>query len=189
MKRFARMFAVVVLGAALSAVAAHASESMVHFGVGGGLSMPVGDLKDANYNAGFNGHVIVGVMPAGKNYGLCFTGAYNQLGGDDIGTSTVDRKVKVIGGSVDAVFMPPMEGKVKVYLGAGVDVDNIKSSQTTNNIATDYSSTQLGFNGMAGFNMKAGGKMSWGLGAAYHTASKDGSTSAWIPISLNIMFN
>lgn len=188
MKRFSRLCAVVLVGTALMAGAAHAADSVVHFGVGGGLALPVGDLKDLNYNAGFNGNVRVGIKPAGKNFGLLVQGDYNQLGGDDLGITT-NRKAKIMDATLDAVFMPPVEGKLHPYFGAGFGVYSVKTSQVTGTISSDNSDSMLGFNGLIGFSMKAGEKMGWGLSAQYHTASKNNFNSTWIPITLNVMFN
>ncbi len=188
MKRFTHAFAVMLVGTALLAGAAQAADSVVHFGVGGGVAVPVGDLKDALYNAGFNGHVTALVMPAGKNFGLAFQGDYNQLGGDDISITT-DRKAKIMDGIVDAVLAPPMQGNIHPYFGAGFGLYSVKTSSMTGNVAASSTKSMLGFNGLVGFHMKAGAKMGWGLSAMYHTASKDNFNNAWIPVCLNVMFN
>lgn len=191
MKCLTRLFAVVLVGTALMAGAAHAADSILHFGVGGGLAMPIGDLKDVNkgdYKAGFNGHVMMGIMPAGKNYALLVQGDYNQMSGKSTAVTT-DRKAKIMDGTLDAVFVPPMNGTMHPYFGAGFGLYNVKFSSKTANVTTDASQSMLGFNGLVGFNMKAGEKMGWGLSAQYHTASKNGFNSTWIPVSLNVMFN
>jgi hypothetical protein len=123
-------FGAVVLGSLLvaSAPGAAAAQARGYVGVGGGVSIPMGDFKDG-VKMGWLGQVVGGVK-LNDMFGVRVDGSYGQhklkaTGGGNF---------KIIGAMGDVVLSPKTSGNAAPYFLAGAGFQNGKAggSSTTN---------------------------------------------------------
>ncbi len=198
MKRIASFVALIaVLGVMSSSSAKAEGSSSVHFGIGGGVALPTGDLKDSEFNTGFHGRASLGIMPAGKNYGLCVDAGFVSLPTDtyvDVETDvTASAKYRALSGDLCALITVPTEGKATPWVKFGVGVYNHKisvdASDGETNVSVSGSETKVGFTGGVGVSFKMSGGKAFGLDASLHSVSSDGTSFVWIPVGVHFMFN
>jgi hypothetical protein len=170
-----KIFAAALAGVALISFQASA-QTAVHFGVAGGVAIPVGGLSD-NVNTGFNGTVTVGLNPTMIPLGIRIDGAYNQfgvksaLGGGNLHyTSVTGNLVYKIPG---AGFSPYAIGGAGWY-NAGAS----GGGGSTNN---------FGFNIGGGISMALSGFDTF-LEARFNQAQTAGTPARYVPITFGVMF-
>lgn len=167
------MVGAVVLGSLLAVSAPGTAEAQArgYVRVGGGLSMPMGDLKDA-VKAGWLGQV-VGGFKVNDMFGVRVNGSYGQNSEKSPGTD----KVKFIGAMGDVTVSPKMAGSISPYVLAGAGMLNSK--------AGGASSTAFAWNAGAGIGFAAG-SLGLYLEARFLSAKKSGVTSNMIPITVGV---
>jgi hypothetical protein len=168
--------AAALAGVALISFEARAQTSTVHFGVAGGVAIPVSGLRDF-LNTGFNGTVTVGLNPALIPLGIRLDGAYNQfsfksgLGGGSLHyTSVTGNLVYKIPG---ASFSP--------YAIGGAGWYNAGAS------GGGGSSNDFGFNIGGGLSMALSGFDTF-LEARFNQVQTAGSPARYVPITFGVMF-
>lgn len=127
---------------------------LVSFGVGGGMSMPVGDASQVFKN-GFNAQGFVRLnlplVPVKPRLDL----SYSKFDLDDVQLGTTGSG-KILAGlaNVQAFIMPA--GPVRPYLLAGLGAYNVKT-ETEGPGAVSASDTRFGINGGLGVAVSLGG--------------------------------
>ena len=166
-----RRFGVFAFGAMVLLGAPGAANAQIkgYVGLGGGVSMPLGDFKDevklgwlVQGTAGFTTKTIIGAR-ADVTYGQHKSKA---TGG---GTG------KILGFMGDVVVSPKMAGKVGAYILAGAGMQNLK--------AEGSSETKFAWN--AGAGLRAG--MIY-LEARFVSVKHDGGTTNFVPITVGVRF-
>lgn len=174
----------VVLGAVLlaSVGAAPAVAQGAKFSVGGGLTLPLGDLGDGT-STGFHGMAGVGFQPANFPVGIQIDGMYNRLGLDD----DVDGSFRIIQGTANAVyrFQTSEDTKIRPYIIGGVGLYNGKVSGDDIPDEFEESETDFGINGGAGFDFVAG-SLSLFVEGRFHNVFTEGNSSNFIPITVGV---
>ncbi|MBI1797310.1 MAG: porin family protein [Candidatus Eisenbacteria bacterium] len=129
------------------------SSRLVHFGFGGGLSVPVSDAKDA-FKTGFHGKGWVSFSPPRLPFGLRAALGYEKL--DFKAPPTTPTATQgtgsVLSGLGDITLGFPV-GPIKPYVLAGVGAFNFKADDGT---GTSTSKTQFGINGGVGVELRLG---------------------------------
>lgn len=167
---------------ALAPAAAHAQLS-TSVGVGGGIAVPVSNLRDVA-DAGYNleGHVNLGapLIPVGVRLEV----GYNSFNGKSAFTSS--GKVQIISGTANATLALGPSG-ASPYLIGGVGIYN---RRLTENGTNSDSKTTGGVNVGAGFRFPLG-VMSTFIEARYHVMlgnELDATNLQYIPITFGINF-
>jgi opacity protein-like surface antigen len=138
----------------------------VQFGIGGGLSVPTGDLGDGS-KTGFLIDAMLGFNPAAIPFGLRVDVGYSQHAFKD-NAFDVDGNVKIIGGSLNGIFKLPATS-VSPYLIGGVGLANVKPD--AEDIESE-SSTGFSLGGGAGLQFNLSGMASI-LEAKYNNVFTD----------------
>jgi len=184
-----KLMKVMLLAAVLvtSATAAHAANKT--FGVGGGMSMPIGNFADfakMGYNGGVYGDYWIKTNYA---FGADITG--NFFGGNsdlvDGLKSTVypDASVSsaLINFGVHGMWVATKEGgAVTPWITYGVGYYNVSAKIENAGVGRnlDNSDGKFGFNGGGGLNFKGNDSMTPGVDVKYHYVMTDNdATSYW----------
>jgi outer membrane protein with beta-barrel domain len=165
----------------LSLAAANmAAQTPVHFGLGGGVSIPSGTTSDG-LKTGWHGMALVQILPAASPVGFQIDGAYQQLNFDGGGG-----KDQVIDGTANVVyeFKTSSETRFRPYLIGGGGVYNIKAKP---DVGPSPSSTKFGINAGAGFNFGAA-NTSLFVESRFHNVFVTGSDFHFIPITVGVRF-
>jgi len=182
-----RMFKSVAALALVAAVGASNAQAQtgVQFGLGGGVTVPIGDLGDAT-KTGYHGLVTIGFEgPANFPVGFRVDGIFQRLGLDD---DTFDQSFQTIAGTLSAVyaFKVSETQKIRPYLLGGGGYYNSKVTQGNGGLDTG-SEGDLGIQGGLGVNFTAG-RMGLFLEGRAHHVFTDGASSTFIPITLGVRF-
>ena len=161
MKKFLLVLSVAVLGAAV-AVSAYAEPSgmestrAVSFGLGGGVSVPVSDAKDAFKN-GFSGQGFVRFNLKGLQFAprLDFTFSSFDLSSAKLATPGASGTGQLFAGLANLQVMFNV-GPVRPYVIAGVGVYNVKTDVTGVPNTSSSTDTRFGVNGGGGVLLKLG---------------------------------
>lgn len=196
----------VALGLVLSAAAVPLSaqaivSSPVRFGIMGGATFPLSDLKDAaktGWNAG--ALVTIGVPLVPVSFRV--DGQWQQMQGKDVefnspgGGTIVDRTdFRIIDGTANVVYTFGAALPTKFYLIGGLGVYNERAKDQGSDITA--SSTKFGLNGGVGFKFQLTGFSTF-IEARYHNVihgSEIGDVSSgnakslqFVPITVGITF-
>ena len=174
-----RPFALAAAALVLSAATA-AAQARPQLSVGGGVSLPTGDLADG-VDAGWHGQVSLGYRPPLYPIGFRIDGAYNDFGAK--GASTVDFRAISVTGNV-VLEAPGLV--VRPYLIGGVGLYNTKVSGADGR-------NNVGLNGGLGLRFRLAEADAF-VESRYHAAlnaigSGDGERAAqYVPITFGIAF-
>jgi opacity protein-like surface antigen len=165
MKRIVQLVSVAALGAAIAA-SAHAEPSgmestrTVSFGLGGGVSVPVSDAKDA-FNNGFSGQGFVRFNLKGMQFAprLDFTFSKFDLSSAKLATPGASGTGQMFAGLANLQMMFSA-GPIRPYLIAGLGVYNIKTDPTGVPNVSSTTDTRFGINGGGGVLLKLGHTLS-----------------------------
>jgi len=192
----------VALGLALSASAAVAqdttsyrssssssSQSVVKFGLGGGVATPVGTFNDGS-KLGWQGMAAITFRPWESPVGFQIDGNFMQMSFQGGGGKT-----QVIDGTANLVFTIPTseETAFKPYLIGGAGVYNVKANPDAAGVP-NRSVTKFGINGGAGFDIGRGPAVFFVEGRFHNvfsgTINNIGGTSSasLIPVTIGIRF-
>jgi hypothetical protein len=191
-----------VLSAAAVPLAAQAIvSSPVRFGIMGGATFPLSDLKDAaktGWNAG--ALVTIGVPLVPVSFRV--DGQWQQMQGKDVefgspgGGTIVDRTdFRIIDGTANVVYTFGAALPTKFYLIGGLGVYNERAKDQGSDITA--SSTKFGLNGGVGFKFQLTGFSTF-IEARYHNVihgtaigdvdSSNAKSLQFIPITVGITF-
>jgi hypothetical protein len=170
--------AALVTGHAALAQSATPSERPIRIGIGGGVSMPVGDFKNGDASAlrrdfkqGAAGQGYIEFRAPGTPFGFRASVTYNrfgvgnlQLGGSGTqATTSSDGYSQILGGLANVSLQLPT-GPIRPYVLAGLGAFNVKNTASLATTpggavvaAPDQSSTNFGVNGGAGLLIRLGG--------------------------------
>lgn len=162
-----------VLGALLvaSAPAVAGAQARGYVGIGGGVSLPIGDFKDG-VKLGFLGQVTGGVTLPNGILGFRVDGTYGLHKEKDPGTETI----KLLSVTGDVVVSPKTSGKAAPYVLAGAGMLNIKNGG---------SESAFAWNAGAGVVLKSS-KVGVYVEARFLSATKDGNTNSMIPVTVGV---
>ncbi len=174
------------------------SDRMVSVGLGGGVSVPVSDAKDA-FKTGFNGQGFVKLnlrmLPVRPRLDFTFQ-RFDLKGAKIAGTSTgAAGSASAVAGTgtvlagVANVQVPLLRGRLEPYLVAGLgaysvnaDVDNVGSK----------SKTQFGINGGAGATLRLGVVSVYAEGRVDNVFSNNGVIDAKsvqvVPVTFGVVY-
>jgi hypothetical protein len=177
----------VVIGVVAATTVGDASAQMpVSFGLGGGVSIPVGSTSDA-LKTGWHGMALVRFKPAASPIGFQIDGMYHRLSVEDGGLD-LDLSTQVLNGTANAVFAFPVseETRFRPYLLGGVGIYNfdLKGDDAP---STTESSTDFGINAGAGFDIGFGGGTLFVEGR-FHNVFTEGTDTKFIPVTVGLRF-
>ena len=142
-------------------MASSAGHRLVSFGIGGGVSMPVSDAKDA-FDTGFNGQGFVRlnlnqlpIMPR-----VDFTFSRFDISDAKLATPGASGTGQIFAGLANLQYSILPMGPIRPYIVAGVGAYNTKTDVTGIPSYTNTSSTDFGINGGAGVTFKLGSMVS-----------------------------
>lgn len=154
-------------------------------GLAAGVSMPMGDFKEAA-NTGLNGTVLLGLGMPMLPVGVRIEGSYNRFAFSDENEAAAGEKGNVTVSSATANVTFGLPGVVVlspyVIAGAGMywsgcDLDNDACK----------SQSDLGFNGGVGIKLRALVASAF-LEARYHSIQTEGQSTNYVPITIGFMF-
>ena len=151
MKRIRISTASAVLAAvALAGWSATASAIQKPFqiGLGGGVSVPVGDAGDA-LKSGWHGTAIARFNLPGLPFDIRALGSYKHLSLDQAAAGSSGAS-KIISGLGNITYTMPMPGPVKPYITAGLGVFNMKTTFDAAGVPDPASTTKFGIDAGAG---------------------------------------
>jgi opacity protein-like surface antigen len=119
----------------------------LHFGIGGGLSMPVSDAANA-LKSGGQGQAFVEWKPLGMPWGLRATASYDRHGLKGLGAGQ-DGHSTVLGGLGNLTMGFPL-GPITPYLTAGLGAFNLATTAGGSSAST----TRFGVDGGAGVRFR-----------------------------------
>ena len=129
------------------------SNRIVSIGLGGGVSVPVSDARDA-FKTGFNGQGFVRLnlrmLPVAPR--LDFTFSHFNLDDAKVGNTGTGQ---VLAGIANLQLFLLQGGPVRPYVVAGLGAYNVKTEVDNTNVG-DVSDTRFGVNGGAGVILKFG---------------------------------
>jgi opacity protein-like surface antigen len=195
MKRMLGVIAGVALAGAVFTTAAEAQG--VQFGIGGGLTMPMGDAGDV-MKSGFHGQGSAQFNP-GLPFALRADVMYHSMDGKSFGGFGGLGTTRVIAGTVNGVFpFGTPGGTIQPYATAGLGMYNVKmsvdfdldlefSDMALYTVSATGSETKLGLNGGAGLRANLSG-LSTFAEVRYHHITTSGSAIQMIPVTVGIVF-
>ena len=187
MKGMLKALTAVAMATAFTASTAHA-QTPVSFGVGGGVSLPLGNFGDAS-KTGFQGTALVQFAPANLPVGFRVDGAYMQNNFSDLqaGQAAGDGKFQTIFGTADVVytFKTAETSRIHPYLIAGGGVYNLKAKLDSD--VDTGSDTKFGVNAGAGFDMAVGAAKVFLEGRFHNIFISDNNTN-FIPVTIGVKF-
>ena len=169
MRRIACGVAAVALGVLLSDSVGAAQGSYgttstrpISVGLGGGVSVPVSDYKEA-FKSGFNGQGFIRFNLRGLPIAPRIDFTFQKLNIKETqlsGTGFTDGKSQILGGLGNLTYSLGV-GPIRPYIVAGLGVYNLKQELETGSAASEpeqsVTQTRFGINGGAGLLIKLGG--------------------------------
>ena len=150
-----------------------------YVGLGGGLSIPMGDFGD-NYKMGWLGQVVAGITGPNGMLGGRIDGMYIRHSLD----GTVDGSTAMLGANGDLVVSPgSADAKIRPYLLGGIGFFNVKSEVGTQE---GEGVTKFAYNLGAGLRFGGSGRMSFFVEGRYLSIQTEGSSTGLIPIAVGV---
>lgn len=180
----------------LTSASAAQAEGTMTFGLGGGVTLPMGDFGDAA-KLGFNGGVY-GDYWLKPNYafGVDITG--NMLSAKDdildaikVFYPNADVKYTLISFGVHGKWAPAMENSsVSPWITYGVAMYNFKSKIEDAGPATgEDSDSKVGFNGGGGLDFSGNASMKPGVDVKYHYVMTDNKATTYLTAGVHVTFS
>jgi len=142
-------------------MAGAAGHRLVSFGIGGGVSVPVSDAKDA-FNTGFNGQGFVrlnlNALPIQPR--VDFTFSRFDISDAQLATPGASGTGQIFAGLANLQYSILPTGPIRPYIVAGIGAYNTKTDVTGIPSYANTSSTDFGINGGAGITFKLGNLVS-----------------------------
>ena len=145
----------VCLGSAARAMDMNQMESprMISFGIGGGVSVPVADAKDA-FKTGYNGQGFVRFNLHGLPIQPRIEFSLSHFDVDEVKVGTTGTG-QVMAGLANLEFSLLPTGMIRPYIVAGLGAYNVKT-ELDNTAAASASDTKFGVNGGGGIMLHFG---------------------------------
>ncbi len=191
-----------VLVSLCAASTAAGQGARVQFGVGGSLTVPLGDFHaDANgdgFKAGWQGLALLDVRPRKSPVGFRADFSYGENSSNDklnadltalVGAPTT-AKIKLLGGTADVTYhFKASSGGLEGYLLGGAGVYKVKLAVTSGGVTADSSETKFTWNVGAGLSVAVGSAAVF-FEARYVDVAKsfDASKTSFIPITAGVRF-
>lgn len=169
--------AALALGLALTLGAGQAHAQSVNFGVGGGLTIPIGDFGDVA-KTGWHGLGMIGYQTA-SGVGLRGDFYYGQNNSDPSGA-----KFKLAGGLGNVTYSFGGSSSITPYVMGSIGYFNFKVESG----GASASESKVAFGGGGGLKFKAGSDSQFFVESRYLTINTSGSNANFIPISVGITF-
>lgn len=180
MRRTAAMAALGLVSVAATAGAQDAAQTRaVTFGVGGGLSVPVGDAADF-WKTGWNVMGSIGWQPAFQAVGGRVDVMYHSLEADP-GDGGALEDLAIIGGTGNVVLTVSNYPTTKLYVLGGVGLYNVDYGENLD------SENKFGLNGGAGVQFRFGGLNPF-IEARLHSIFTEEENTNLIPIVFGLNF-
>lgn len=180
-----------LLSLTLASNAQAQAQTMPHFGISAGASIPQSSFGDG-VNTGYNVNALVNVGIPLSPLGFRAEAGWNHF---DLSGSNASGSVRMVNGALNVVLVPSSVMTAKPYLIAGVGMYNVKTSVDnsggllTGPFTTQSSDTRLGFNGGLGFAFGLGPVGTFVEGRYVSVNGKNGSSSlSFVPVSFGITF-
>jgi hypothetical protein len=178
-----RIVSVVVAAGAALVLSAASAQAQVSFGVGGGLTLPLGDFGDVA-KTGWHGLANVGYdLPSGL--GLRGDFYYGQ---NNVDATGVDGKFKLAGGFGNVLYNFKTPGTVHPYVMGSVGFMNAKADLKSGGVSASDSETKIAFGGGGGIKFKVGSDANLFVEGRYITVNTSGSNTNFIPITVGVSF-
>jgi opacity protein-like surface antigen len=174
----------------------------VRFGVGGSLTVPLGDFHaDASgdgFKAGWQGLALVDVQPRTSPVGFRLDFSFGENSSNDqlnadltaaVGAPTT-AKIKLLGGTADVAYhFKPSTGGLAGYMLGGLGLYNVKLAVTSQGVTADSSETKFSWNVGAGLSFAVGGAAVF-FEARYLDVAKsfDAAKTSYVPITVGVRF-
>jgi hypothetical protein len=168
----------IAAGAALMLGTTAVSAQSITFGAGGGVTLPLGDFKDAA-KTGWHGIGLVGyTMPSGLGVRGEFFYGQNTF------KATSSVKGKLAGGLGSLTYDFKTAGGVKPYVLGSAGVFNVKATGP----GGSASETKFSFGGGAGIKLRAGSDAHVFIESRYLSAQTSGGSTNFIPLTVGVSF-
>jgi hypothetical protein len=169
--------AAVLFGVALTIGTGQARAQSVNFGVGGGLTIPIGDFGDVA-KTGWHGLGIIGYQLQ-SGLGLRGDFYYGQNNSDPSGA-----KFKLAGGLANVSYSFSGKSSITPYVIGSIGYFNFKADGG----GASSSESKVAFGGGGGIKFKAGSDSHFFVESRYLTINTSGSNANFIPITVGITF-
>ena len=170
-----------------------------YVGVGGGASVPIGNLHDGGYDTGWNITVPIGWQSSTTPWGLRLDVSYDRLNGGTLATAPVNvtlSDANLWSGALDLTLQFPFGSSgSSFYLMGGGGIHHFTDVGSDNGAAVidgtslaasaDQSLTKAGVNGGAGFNFGFG-RAKLFLESRFVSVFTEGKNSNYVPIVLGV---
>ena len=191
-----------VLASLFAASTAAGQGARVQFGVGGSLTIPIGDFHaDASgdgFKAGWQGLALVDVQPRKSPVGFRVDFTYGENSSNDKFNADLSAllgapssaKVKLAGGTADVTYhFKASSGGLAGYLLGGLGVYNVKLAVTSGGVTADSSETKFTWNVGAGLSIAVGSAAVF-FESRYVDVAKsfDAAKTSFIPITAGVRF-
>lgn len=176
-----RIVSVVIAAGAVMMLATTSAHAQVSLGVGGGVTLPLGDFKDVA-KTGWHGVANVGYdMPSGLGVRGDFFYGQNSFKGN------ADGKTKLAGGLGNLVYNFK-SASVQPYVIGSIGFMNVKGEASAGGLTFSGSETKIAFGGGAGLKFKAGTDSHIFVEGRYITVNTSDNNVNFIPITVGISF-
>ncbi len=160
---------------AATATTAEDMKGVIGITVGGGLTVPTGDLakEDNTFNVKFKmGYDVGGGIEyfLTKDIGIGVDGTFGSMKADLPSGVTGDIKAKTIQFGLHGKYLIPTGGPVVPYLQLGLGMYNRKIEASEGGVSVDFSDTKPGLNAGVGVGYKINDMIGIGVNGAYHLA-------------------
>lgn len=177
---------VLMLAAAAPAAAQAMISSPVRFGLTGGATLPIGNLKDVS-GTGWNAGALIDVGLPLVPVGFRVDALWNQFGTKTFSDGSSEKN-RVIDGTANVVYTFGSMLPTKFYLIGGVGLYNIKSEFTAPATATvSNTQTKFGVNAGAGLRFQLPGFSTF-VEARWHDIFTSGGSTQMVPVNIGITF-
>ena len=180
MKGLVKQVAALSLGVFAFSAPLHAQAPQ--FAIGGGVASPLGNFDDVS-KMGLHGLAAISFKPATMPVGIQVDGNFAQFA-DTFSTTNLKARMLFATGNVVYTFKTAAASRLHPYLIGGVGVYN---SKVTGTGAPTGSTTDLGVNGGAGFNIAAGAASVFVEGR-FHDVFTSGSSTQFVPLTVGLRF-
>jgi hypothetical protein len=188
-----RRVALAVAFCALAAGPARAFDRPIHVGLGGGMSVPVGDASDA-LKTGFHVQGFATLKPPGLPFGLRGALAYHHFGFKDLAAGEDGHATALSG--LGSITMGIPLGPIRPYVALGVGACRLKGELAVSDTTSTNSQTKFALDGGLCVELKLGGIHGF---AEAHVANvytdqgfdaslTDKSSTRIIPVTFGLVF-
>lgn len=132
-----------------------AAQSDVMIGIGGGVTLPMGDYGDLD-KLGFHGGAGVSFGLGTAPIRLGVEGGFSTTSHKDVLGVSVDGSTTIMGGGANIIYPIPTAGSVKPYIMGHLGYYRVKVKATVSGITVEGSESKLGFGGGAGVMIGSG---------------------------------